>query len=230
MKILIVEDTAATRKMLEILLTRWGYEVLTAEDGNRAMEIINGPDPPRLFILDWMMPELSGIELCRYIRAASSGIENGYIVLLTARAETRDIVTGLEAGADDYIAKPFHPEELRGRIGSGQRIIELQDALDRRGRTQGVLEMAGAVCHELNQPLQAIMGYVNLMLMDVPDTHPLHEGLQIIKQQVDRMAGLTRKLMRVTRYETREYVDGHRIVDIDRSAGEDAGSDQPEGE
>ncbi|MFP4039215.1 MAG: response regulator [Desulfosudaceae bacterium] len=221
MKILVVEDNVATLKMLAILLTRWGYDVDTAEDGRRALDIINGPEPPRLYILDWMMPELSGLELCKLIRSSTSGIENGYIVLLTGRTETRDIVTGLQAGADDYIAKPFHPEELRSRIGSGKRIIDLQDALDRRGKTQGVLEMAGAVCHELNQPLQAIMGYTNLILMDMDPDHPLQEGLRVINTQVERMAVLTRKLMRIARYETREYVDGQRIVDIDRSVSED---------
>ncbi len=221
MKILVVEDNAATLKMLETLLEKWGYEVVTAMDGNQALAVINAPDSPRLVLLDWMVPEMSGLDLCKKIRASSSGIETSYVILLTAKTGTEDIVTGLQAGADDYIAKPFEAEELRVRINAGKRIVELQTALNRRGKAQGVLELAGAVCHELNQPLQTIMGHVQMMQMEMENPDAFEENLTIVKEQVDRMAELTRKLMRITRYETREYVPGTRIVDIDKSTGPD---------
>ncbi|MDY6906047.1 MAG: response regulator [Thermodesulfobacteriota bacterium] len=217
MKILVAEDNAATRKMLETLLKKWEYEVSLAENGQEAWEIIHSSDPPRIILLDWMMPEMDGVELCKAIRASTSGLENSYVILLTARSEKEDIITGLKAGADDYISKPFNAEELRVRISSGRRIIELGEALDKRGKIQGVLEMAGAVCHELNQPLQAIMGHVQLAMLDVDADNPVFETMQTIKIQVDRMAEITNKLMRITRYETREYLNGTKIVDIDRS-------------
>jgi DNA-binding response OmpR family regulator len=221
MKILIVEDNAATLKMLETLLVKWGYKVDIAQDGRGALTIINSPAPPRLILMDWMLPEMDGIELCKTIRASTSGAETSYIILLTARAEKEDVVAGLQAGADDYIVKPFNSDELRVRINAGKRIIELQDALDRRAKIQGVLEMAGAVCHEMNQPLQAITGYMDLIMMEEDSRSQILERLQLMKKQIDRMGLITRKLMRITTYETREYTHGTKIIDIDKSAPED---------
>ena len=221
MKILIVEDNAPTLKMLETLLTKWGYEVDIAGDGRGALEIVNSPDPPRLILLDWMLPEMDGIELCKTIRKSTSGAETSYIILLTARAEKEDVVAGLQAGADDYIVKPFNSDELRVRINAGKRIIELQDALDRRAKIQGVLEMAGAVCHEMNQPLQAITGYLDLIMMEEDSRSQVYDRLQLMKDQIDRMGLITGKLMRITTYETREYTGGTKIIDIDKSAPED---------
>lgn len=221
MKILVAEDHAATRKMLEIRLVKWGYKACLAEDGHQALQILQGPDPPRIILLDWMMPGIDGLELCKQIRSATSGVETSYIILLTAKANREDIITGINAGANDYIAKPFHDEELRVRINSGKRLIELQNELDRRGKTQGVLEMAGAVCHELNQPLQAIMGHTQLLLLDTAEDTPHRETLQKIYQQVERLGTITQKLMRITHYETRDYVGGTKIVDLDKASSAD---------
>ena len=193
MKILIVEDNAATLKLLETLLVKWSYEVEVAKDGRGALQIINSPNPPRLILMDWMMPGgMDGLELCQTVRASTSGAETSYIILLTARAEKKDVVTGLQAGADDYIVKPFNAEELRVRVNAGKRIIELQDALDRRGKIQGVLEMAGAVCHEMNQPLQAVAVYLDLIMMEATDKNSkLIERLEAIKEQIGRMGLIT---------------------------------------
>ncbi len=218
MRILVVDDNAATLKMLETLLVKWGYKVDVAEDGRGALKIIDSSDPPRLILLDWMLPEMDGLELCKTIRASTSGAEISYIILLTAKAEKKDVVAGLQAGADDYIVKPFNSDELRVRVSAGKRIIELQDALDRRGKIQGVLEMAGAVCHEMNQPLQAITGYLDLLMMEEDNHSPLYERLQLMKNQIDRMGLITRQLMRITTYETREYTQGTKIIDIEKSA------------
>lgn len=219
MKILIAEDHAATRKMLETKLSTWGYETELAADGNQALGILDRPDPPRIILLDWMMPEIDGLELCKQIRSDRSGLETSYIILLTARTNRQDIITGINAGANDYIGKPFHDEELRVRINAGRWIIEMQNELDRRGKIQGVLELAGAICHELNQPLQAIMGHTQLLLLETGDGTPHAEALQRIYQQVERMGSITRKLMRITHYETREYVGGTKIIDLDKAAG-----------
>lgn len=219
MKILIADDHAATRKMLAAKLGKWGYDACLAADGHEALAILETPDPPRILLLDWMMPEIDGLELCKHIRSAHSGIETSYIVLLTARTNREDIIAGINAGANDYVGKPFHDEELRVRINAGRRIIDMQDELDRRGKIQGVLELAGAVCHEMNQPLQSIMGHTQLLMLEVPEDDPHTETLQRIYQQVERLGSITRKLMRITHYETREYVGGTRIVDLDKAAG-----------
>lgn len=219
MKILIAEDHAATRKMLEVKLSKWGYEACVAADGNQALGILDKPDPPRIILLDWMMPEIDGLELCEQIRSAKTGVETSYIILLTARTNRQDIITGINAGANDYISKPFHDEELRVRINAGRRIIEMQDELDQRGKIQGVLELAGAVCHEMNQPLQAIMGHTQLLLLEMEDDTPQAEALQRIYKQIERLGSITRKLMHITHYETREYVGGTKIIDLDKATG-----------
>ena len=149
MEILIAEDDSVSRKLLSANLEKWGYEVVIACDGKEAWEILDRDDSPKMAILDWMMPEIDGVELCKRIRA--SGKKNYiYIILLTAKKQKEDIITGLDFGADDYITKPFDPNELKSRLDSGNRILdlenalavkirELQDALDHVKQLQGLL-------------------------------------------------------------------------------------------
>jgi DNA-binding response OmpR family regulator len=131
MEILIAEDDAVSRRLLELCLLRWGYEVIVAKDGIEALNVLSRENRPPLAILDWMMPGIDGIELCRKIRAKQDLIPT-HIILLTARNGKADIVYGLEAGADDYIAKPFDRDELRARIQVGMRLVELQRKLAER--------------------------------------------------------------------------------------------------
>jgi len=133
MRILVAEDDATSRSLLAALLGRWGYAVEAVEDGVLALERLRQPDPPRLAILDWVMPRMDGTEVCRQIRQPG-GPALLYVVLLTARGEKSEIIRGLQAGANDYVTKPYDPEELRARIGVGQRMIELQEALAARLR------------------------------------------------------------------------------------------------
>ncbi|HYV18382.1 MAG TPA: response regulator transcription factor [Verrucomicrobiae bacterium] len=133
MRILIAEDDLVSRKMLEATLTRWGYEVLVTCDGQAALQALTGPDAPRVAILDWMMPSLDGVDVCRRIREGSVA-QPPYVILLTAKGNKEDIVSGLEAGADDYIIKPFDREELRARLQAGLRIVTLQNQLAARVR------------------------------------------------------------------------------------------------
>ena len=128
MKALIAEDDSISRRMLEAFLVKWGYEVMVATEGEEAWAILQGNDAPRLAILDWMMPGRDGIDICRSIRQRK-GRPYTYILLLTARGQKEDIVQGLEAGADDYVTKPFDPFELRARLRAGRRIVELQEQL-----------------------------------------------------------------------------------------------------
>lgn len=129
MKVLAAEDNPVFQSMLANLLTKWGYQAVIARDGKEAWEALQQPDGPQLAILDWMMPGgLTGVDICRGIRA--SGREPYvYILLLTARANSQDLVEGMEAGADDYLTKPFQAHELRVRLRAGRRILELQQQL-----------------------------------------------------------------------------------------------------
>ena len=128
MRALIAEDDPISRRMLTAFLKKWGYEVTATEEGEAAWEILQGDDPPQLAILDWMMPGRDGIDICRSLRQ-QEGKAYTYIILLTARGHKQDMVDGLEAGADDYVTKPFDPLELRARLRAGQRIVELQQQL-----------------------------------------------------------------------------------------------------
>jgi sigma-B regulation protein RsbU (phosphoserine phosphatase) len=129
MRVLIAEDDAISRRVLEVFLRRWGYEVESAEDGDAAWERLQREDAPSLAILDWMMPGRGGVEICRRVRELG---RLTYLILLTSRTGSEDIVEGLEAGADDYVTKPFNREELRARVQGGTRIVELQRSLAQR--------------------------------------------------------------------------------------------------
>ena len=128
MRALIAEDDSISRRMLEAFLVKWGYEVMVASEGEEAWRILQGNDAPRLAVLDWMMPGRDGIDICRSLRQRK-GRAYIYTILLTARGQKEDVVEGLEAGADDYITKPFDPYELRARLRAGRRIVELQEQL-----------------------------------------------------------------------------------------------------
>ena len=124
MRILIAEDDSVSRRVLTKTLAKWDHEIVVTGDGKAALEVMQAPDAPRLAILDWMMPEIDGIEVCRRIRSAPTS-QPPYLILLTAKGGKENIVTGLEAGADDYITKPFDRDELKARINVGIRVVEL---------------------------------------------------------------------------------------------------------
>ncbi|MBI3696820.1 MAG: diguanylate cyclase [Acidobacteria bacterium] len=126
MRILIAEDEPISRHMLESFLTQWGYEVIVAHDGDEAWWTLQREDAPALAILDWMMPGMDGTQICREVRKRI-GAPYTYLILLTAKSQKQDIVQGLEAGADDYLTKPFDPDELRVRLRAGRRILDLQE-------------------------------------------------------------------------------------------------------
>ncbi len=128
MKILVAEDDLVTRRILQAYLAKWGYESVIVADGREAWGLLQKDDAPRLAILDWMMPGLDGISICREVRKLDIQ-PYIYLILLTARGYKQDVIEGLEAGADEYLTKPFDPYELKARLRSGARIVELQDSL-----------------------------------------------------------------------------------------------------
>lgn len=129
MKVLVADDEVVSRRMLESLTRHWGYEPIVASDGLEASRILHQPDAPKLALLDWMMPGLDGVELCRALRTEKKDDAYVYILLLTAKHAKEDVIEGLEAGADDYIVKPFDSRELQVRIRSGKRVLYLLEQL-----------------------------------------------------------------------------------------------------
>ncbi|MBU4199169.1 MAG: response regulator transcription factor [Verrucomicrobia bacterium] len=128
MKILIAEDDLTSQLILKANLTHAGYEPVVTGDGRAAYELLIKPDAPKLAILDWMMPGLDGVEICRKVRELKSD-QPAYLILLTVRTHKDDIIRGLQAGANDYIVKPYDVDELDVRIGVGRRVVELQASL-----------------------------------------------------------------------------------------------------
>ena len=128
MKVLIAEDGGVARKILETNLKKWGYEVIATPNGSQAWEVLNKDDAPNLAILDWLMPDMTGPEVCKKVR--SSGTDRyTYIILVTARGQKDDIFEGFAAGADDYLTKPYDKQELFWRLRVGERILRLQSSL-----------------------------------------------------------------------------------------------------
>lgn len=138
MRILIAEDDDVSRKVLQLTLTAAAHEVVATKNGAEALSVLENENAPPLAILDWMMPDLDGLEVCRRVRRAPSQTPV-YIILLTAKTEKTDIVAGLEAGANDYITKPFDRQELRARVKVGETVVNLQQTLAAR---VGELEIA----------------------------------------------------------------------------------------
>lgn len=196
MKTLIAEDDAANRRLLEVTLTRWGHQVVTARDGNEAWQAFEVEDnaAPQLAILDWMMPGRDGPDVCRLIRERPNQ-PYVYVLLLTARDQKRDFLAGMDAGADDYLVKPFDPNELQARLRAGQRVLDLQAQLlaqnvrlEQTARSEraahdalkqaqshlvqsekmiGLGQMVAGVAHEINNPLAFVTSNMAVLERDV---------------------------------------------------------------
>ena len=212
MKILVADDDPTSRAVLTSVLSKWGFDVRAVGDGGAALEELSRSDSPKLVILDRMMPGLDGLDVCRQLRQSETSLPR-YIIMLTALGSSGDVVDGLGAGADDYIVKPFNSDELAARIRVGSRVIALQaDAIERE-KLNGVVEMAGALCHELNQPLQVISSTAELLLTDLDQDAPHFQEVKTIGKHAARIGELTQKIMAITTYKTRDYLTG-RITDI----------------
>jgi len=158
-KILIAEDEFTTRMLVQVSLENWGYRVESVADGHEAWSILKQKTSPQIAILDWEMPELDGIDVCRRVKEME--LENPpYIILLTARDQKKDIVQGFDAGADDYMTKPFNDNELRARVRVAERLVrtqrsllesvtELKEVLNQLEMTQGELEVCQS-CYKVH--------------------------------------------------------------------------------
>ncbi len=131
MRVLVADDSAVSLALVQRLLGSWDYEVVTAKDGEQAWAVARDADGPLLAILDWEMPGASGPELCRRIRERAE-TRSSYLIILTGRDKTEDVIEGLTAGANDYLTKPFQPGELKARVGVGVRVMQLQAEVAQR--------------------------------------------------------------------------------------------------
>lgn len=193
MKILVADDDSTTRLTLRAILSKWGFQVVEARDGEEAWNHLMGPEAASLAVLDWLMPGVSGTELCRRLKRPGSG-GLPYIILLSGKKEHRDIVMALEAGADDFVAKPFDPDELRARIGAARRLVDLQtelndlnQALDQRVRERTAQverllryqrDLLLRLGHDLKTPLTPLLSLLPL-IETTPNERDRRDMLQL---------------------------------------------------
>ena len=177
--VLIAEDDPIFRRILESWFKRWDYEAAAVENGVDAWEVLQKEDAPQLVILDWMMPGMDGIELCRRIRKRDQGTYR-YVLLLTAKDDKQDVVAGLEAGADDYLTKPFDVDELHARVRAGKRILDLQAALL---RAQTALQFDAA--HDRLTAIWNRGAILDLLKREMERSRRTHDSLGIIMADVD---------------------------------------------
>ncbi len=223
MRILIAEDDVTSRLLLKRVLENWGYEVTATTDGSEALQALQAEDAPRLAILDWMMPGMDGVDVCRRVRSRET-LQPPYIILLTALGDKESVVTGLEAGADDYVGKPYDPDELHARLEVGRRLVELNDelleaqhALEILARTDaltGVLNR-GAIVMELEREAEraAREGVpLGLGMLDIDhfklvnDTHGHAAGDAVLCEVVRRVLGVMRPYDSFGRFGGEEFL------------------------
>jgi two-component system cell cycle response regulator len=223
MRVLIAEDDVTSRLLLTRVLESWGYEVTATKDGAEALQALQAEDAPRLAILDWMMPGMDGVDVCRRIRARDT-LQPPYVILLTALGDKESVVTGLQAGADDYVGKPYDPDELHARLEVGRRLVELNDelleaqhALEILARTDvltGVLNR-GAIVEELEREAErsAREGVpLGLGMLDIDhfklvnDTYGHAAGDAVLCEVVRRVLGVMRPYDSFGRFGGEEFL------------------------
>ena len=223
MKVLAAEDNPVFQSMLRTMLTKWGYDAVITRDGNEAWEHLHGEDAPRMAILDWMMPGLDGVELCRRVRSAARE-PYIYILLLTARTDAHDLVEGMDAGADDYLTKPFNAHELRVRLRAGRRILDLQeelllarealrvqathDSLTRvlnRGSILETLQNELARAQREHQPVAVLLIDLDRFKL-VNDTRGHLVGDAVLREATQRVQSAIRRYDSVGRYGGEEFL------------------------
>ena len=223
MRVLIADDSATSRMLLRSALRRWGYEVVLAENGAQALEILAQPDAPAMAILEWVMPHLTGPEVCRKMRETHREPYT-YILLLTSKNTKDETVEGLDAGADDYIVKPFDEHELRVRLRAGKRIIDLQmdllrareelrerankdllTMLPNRPAIASALEQELARCHRDQRSVGVILLDID-HFKKINDTYGHFAGDAVLRETAGRLRGNMRPYDQVGRYGGEEFL------------------------
>jgi diguanylate cyclase (GGDEF)-like protein len=216
MRVLVADDDEVVRAVLVALLEHLGHEAVLATDGTEAWAILQCDDAPSLVILDWMMPGINGVEICRRLRGSAKRPYQ-YLLMLTAKDEMEDLVESIESGADDYLRKPFDARELRARLHAGQRILVLQDELRARAMVDDLTGLwnRAAVLDILKRELELSERNgvpVSILLADldhfkrINDTHGHAVGDEVLREASKRMAARLRPYDELGRYGGEEFL------------------------
>ncbi len=215
--IVVVDDSPVSSMLVSLILNKHSdYRTVRVWDGQsgikKAREI-----KPDLILLDIQMPAMNGIEVCKVLKK-DERTRDIAVIFVTASTDNETLKEAFESGGSDYVRKPVNKIELLARIKSVLLHKKMEKKLMEEEKLNGVLEMAGGICHELNQPMQVVSGYSELLLMDIAKDNSAYPYIKMIKEQTDEMGSITKKLMRITKYETRDYIEGSRIIDIDKAS------------
>ena len=217
MKVIIAEDDATTRCLLENTMEKWNYDVHSTTNGLEALDALLKQDESCMVLLDWIMPEIDGIDVCRIIRERQKEHAYIYIIMLTGKQKQEDVITGLDAGADDFLVKPFDYEELRMRMRVGQRILQLQDqltekayydqltAIYNRMAILDILKREFSRSKRSNQPLSIIMVDLD-HFKNVNDTYGHLGGDAVLKGAASCMKDAIRTYDSIGRYGGEEFL------------------------
>jgi len=225
MRVLIADDSIVSRHLLDATLRKWGYQVVVACDGNEAWAILQSEDAPKIAILDWVMPGLTGPEVCRRVRAIAKEKDiYTYILLLTSKSQREDLIEGMESGADDYLTKPFDQHELKVRLRPGTRIIELQQELIaarealrdqatrdflthiwNRSSILDILQRELARSQREKRPFGLVLADLDHFKI-INDTYGHFAGDAVLREFVRRMTGSMRPYDAIGRYGGEEFL------------------------
>ena len=214
-RILVVEDDPSMQQVLERHLLTENYEVHLADDGSEGLQRTRELKPD--FVLcDWVMPRLDGIQYCRSVKSDPS-LRETYVALVSSRSTMDDRVIGLDAGADDFLAKPWDIAELMARVRAGVRLRRLQDELRKAEHQAALVEMATTLGHEINNPLTALFGHMELLLQYVEqgDSARTDHHLREAGNVAGRIAEVAQRLIRLSEPRTKTYLGDLRMVDLD---------------
>ena len=228
MNVLLADDDPTMRLLLSRMLEQGGHAVTTAAaDGQEAWESYVAMPAP-LLILDWEMPKMDGLELCRRIRSSERGDE-AFILVITARDKTEDLTAVLDAGADDYMSKPVTPDNLKARLRIAERRIAVnaarRNAEERLRKAQylaGIGETSLALQHEINNPLAALLSNTSLIEAGMLDAEEKEESLVTIAQMARRIAEVVKRLRQLDNPTSVEYLGSARMIDIKPGSGSQA--------
>ena len=221
MKTLVAEDDPSVRLLHVTALRQRGHQVLEADDGDVAWRVFEKERPP-LLILDWQMPRLDGLSLTRRIREAEPDRAT-FILIVTARDQEDDLLTSLDAGADDYLSKPFTPDALQARLNIAERRIAVdrehrktEAALREARYLAGIGETAVALQHEINNPLAAVVGNVQLLERGMVSPSELPSVMQDIVSQSKRISDVLGRLRELTQARSIDYAEGIKMLDLSK--------------
>lgn len=213
--VLVVEDDPINLKFVQKILDDAGYRLRSAADGQQCLDSVVQV-LPQLILMDINMPSIDGLETCRRLKC-SSVTRDIPVIFVTGNTGDEVLEMAFAVGGCDYVVKPINRIELLARVRSALDQRQAAFKLAEEEKLKAVLETAGGICHELNQPLQYVLGAIQLLMLDMPSEAPIHKTLDDMRIRVEQMGDITRKLSEITQYHTRDYAGGQQIIDLRRS-------------